>query len=201
MLKNKHLLCDVDECILQWTNGFTKFLHQHHNIIPSRIRDDHSVYKWLEIHPEEAHNLVTEFNSSHQFAALEPFDGAQKILPKLYNEGYTIVAITCCSSDSIIAAMRRENLHKYFGNIFQDIICLDFYDDKKAVLSRYKNAFWIEDNMEWAVAGADLGHKTFLINHKHNESLNDSRIIRVDDWHIIYSMIYEYNFPLLTANV
>lgn len=188
----KLILTDVDEVILQWTKGFTDFLHTHHDIIPDRIRDDHHVYKWLEIHQDHAYDLVMEFNSSHHFAALQPFDGAAKILPKMHREGWKFVAVTSCSSDSIIAQMRRDNLHKFFGDIFTEIHCLDFSDDKGDVLSSYPKTIWVEDAMEWAVRGADLGHSTFLINHKHNETLVDPRIVRVSDWHTLYNIIQSF---------
>ena len=188
---NKLLLTDVDECILQWSTGFIQYLYDYHGFTDIKKRNDHYVSKWLEIHPDEAVTLVTEFNRSHYFAALEPFDSAHIVLPRLYNEGYKIVAITSCSSEGIVAEMRRINLQRYFGNIFSEVHCLDFFDDKGEVLNRYPKTFWVEDSIEWAVRGADLGHTTFLINHLHNESLDDPRIVRVDNWLDIYNMIGE----------
>ena len=191
-MDNKLILTDVDECILQWTEGFTNFICDHKDIKVSKERDDHRVYKWLEIHDDEAYKLVMEFNSSNYFSLLEPFACAQQVLPKLYTEGYRFVAITSCSSDSIISKMRRENLQKYFGNIFKEVHCLDFGDDKGEILLQYPKAIWVEDAMEWAVRGADLGHSTFLISHKHNETLVDPRIVRVNNWHTLYNIIHSF---------
>lgn len=190
---HKLILTDVDESILQWSAGFTKFLYNRHNFENIRPRDDHRVYKWLEIHPQEAMDLILEFNLSDEFGLLEPFDGAETILPKLYDDGYKFVAITSCSSDGIIEKMRRENLMYYFGNIFEKIYCLDFDADKGQILNQYPKSFWVEDSSDWAERGADIGHLTFLINHEHNKRLNDPRIIRVDDWHTIYNTIRSFD--------
>lgn len=193
MLSTKLLLVDVDECLLKWTDGFTKFLKNHHDIIPNRVRDDHEIYKWLEIHPNEALKLITEFNSSEYFSMLEPFDSAQEVLAKLSDEGFRFVAITSCSSDGIIEKMRRENLMYYFGNIFEEVHCLDFDDDKGRILSQYPKTFWVEDAVDWAERGADIGHSTFLIDHEHNKWLDDPRIIRVKDWNTIYKLIHSFS--------
>lgn len=194
MLKNRTILSDVDGVLLHWINGFTNFLHQHHNIIPTRIHENHAIHEWLEVHPDKANELIMEFNSSYHFSMLEPLSSAHSVVPKLYNEGYSIIAITSCSSESTIAALRKKNLQKYFGNIFENVYCLDIHDDKKGILEQYKNAFWIEDTMKWAVTGAELGHKTFLIDHSYNRFSDDPRVSRVKNWHIIYDMIYDFNY-------
>lgn len=190
MINSKLILCDVDECILHWAEGFTKFLKEHHDIIPNRIRDSHQIYKWLEINPDDANKLVVEFNSSDKFAMLKPVDLSQDVLGKLAEEGYRFVAITSCSSDGVIEKMRRENLFYYFGNIFEEVHCLDFDDDKGRILSMYPKSFWIEDSIDGAERGADIGHVTFLIDQEHNSGLKDPRIIRVKNWTDIYNLIH-----------
>lgn len=193
MIKSKLILTDVDEVLLHWTGAFTRFIKEHHDIIPSRVRDDHYIAKWLEIHPDEAFAMVKEFNSSDDFGMLEPFDSAQSVLGKLSDEGFRFVAITSCSSDGIVERLRRQNLVYYFGNIFEEVHCLDFDDDKGRVLSRYPKAIWVEDSMDWAVRGADLGHATFLIDHEHNKSLVHPHIMRVKDWNTIYRHIHLFS--------
>jgi 5'(3')-deoxyribonucleotidase len=183
------ILTDVDEVVLHWTDAFTDWLKTYKNIFPTKYRNDHYISKWLEIHPDDACELVVEFNSSKHFGVLEPYDCASIYLPKLHAEGFKIVAITSCSSHNFVADMRKMNLRKYFGDIFETVHCLDFTGDKGEVLATYPKAFWVEDSDHWAVVGADIGHTTFLVDHLHNKHLNDKRITRVSNWYEIYTKI------------
>ena len=189
----KLILTDVDECILQWTDPFIRFVNEKYNVYPKAGRNSHLIYEWLEVHPDKAYEMVIDFNTSHHFGALEPFNSAAKYIPMLHNEGYRFVAISACSDSDHVAEMRKANIAKYFGNIFEDIFCVGFHQGKKSVLEKFPKSFWVEDAMQWALVGADAGHQTFLIDHEHNKLLIDPRIIRVKDWHTIYNLVRSYN--------
>jgi hypothetical protein len=83
----KLILTDCDEVILHWTDAFTNWLKTEKSIFPTKYRNSHYISTWLDIHPDEACDLVVEFNSSKHFEVLEPYDCATDYLPKLHSEG------------------------------------------------------------------------------------------------------------------
>ena len=48
---------------------------------------------------------------------------------------------------------------------------------------------WVEDKWGNAVAGATIGHKTFLMRHEYNASGDHAKVTKVDNWQQIYYYI------------
>ncbi len=188
--REKMLLVDVDGVLLHWVNGFTKFLLEQHDITVPENQNSHYIHEWLEVHPDAALKLISDFNASHHFSLLEPLNQSDEFLPMFYEEGFRIVAVTSCSSDTKIGEMRRENLHRYFGDIFETIHCLDLHQCKSDILKQYPKGYWVEDIPSWALKGAEAGHLTFLMDHSYNRSFKDSNVIRAKDWYMIYQFVH-----------
>jgi hypothetical protein len=88
--------------------------------------------------------------------------------------------------------LRWINFKNIFGNTaFVDLICLDTGGDKDQALGEYKDSgmWWIEDKASNASLGADLGLKSILINHPHNQYHVDNRLLRVDTWGDICQLV------------
>jgi hypothetical protein len=85
------------------------------------------------------------------------------------------------------------NLEKLFGKTaFEKVICLDTGADKDSALAPYKDSglFWIEDKLENAEVGLNLGLRPVLVEHGFN--MNDSikpGIKKVVNWKEIYEYI------------
>lgn len=188
----KLILSDVDEVLLHWKKDFDTFI-QSKGIVPSKPWTSHELHEWLEIHPDEAQALVGEFNGSKHLAALEPYKYSVECVTKLHKEGWRFVAVTACGDTDFISETRRKNLQHHFGSIFQEIHCVSYQQGKIDILKSYPNTWWIEDNFTWAQAGADLGHKTLLVDQPHNQHHYDDRIRRVQDWREIYEIISAEN--------
>jgi FMN phosphatase YigB (HAD superfamily) len=186
----KYLLTDVDGVLLDWLSSFKEFI----------------VAKGLQTRPGEPHDwklehwirgatqrsitdLVIEFNETPAFGKLKPYGDALTYLKVFCSKGYKIVAITACSSEPQVAKARIDNLNNCFGsNIFTAIHCLDLGCGKADVLDLYPPSIWVEDRWEYAIAGANIGHRTFIIDRPHNQG-TDSRITRVQDWVELYRSI------------
>jgi hypothetical protein len=85
------------------------------------------------------------------------------------------------------------NLEKLFGETaFEELVCLDTGADKDEALAPYKDTglYWIEDKLENAICGQNLGLTPILIEHGFN--MNDELpegMLKVVNWKEIYEHI------------
>ena len=83
------------------------------------------------------------------------------------------------------------NLEKLFGDtVFEEIICLGTGADKDEALAPYRNSecYWVEDKIQNAEVGYNLGLKSILMSHGHNMDYSGS-IPVVKNWAEIYELI------------
>ena len=87
----------------------------------------------------------------------------------------------------------KDDLENIFGKgTFKELICLDTGSHKDEALAEYKgsDAYWIEDKLENAEAGAKVGLKSILLTHSHNENEKlTNGIQRADNWSEIVDII------------
>ena len=110
---------------------------------------------------------------------------------RLHEEhGYVFRCITSMSTDANAKKLRQMNLEKLFGKTaFEELVCLDTGAPKDDALAPYKDSglYWIEDKLENAECGLDLGLKPILVEHGFN--MNDKLrpgITKVTNWKEIY---------------
>jgi FMN phosphatase YigB (HAD superfamily) len=119
----------------------------------------------------EAKKFTKLFNESAAIGFLPPLRDSVYWMRRLNEElGYRFVCITSLSTDKNAQKLRRMNLEKYYGEVFDDVVCLPTGGDKDEALARYKDSglFWIEDKPANSDLGHNLGLKSILIEHGHN---------------------------------
>ena len=179
------ILTDVDGVLLDWFGGFRDFLLWKGIEVENAFEPaDWSMVGYVN-HPN-IQGLIAEFNSSPEFGELMAYADALITLQNLHAQGHEVVAITSCSADPAVHAMRLKNLESEFGFKFKDLICLPLMKSKTAVLSQYTpnpGTIWVEDSLHGAQSGVETGHKTFLINRRYNVGHETNRaVVRVDNW-------------------
>ena len=188
------ILTDCDGVLLNWEAGFITWMAQKgHNKVDA---DEYDVAKAYGLEKTFAKNLVKEFNNSAWMGHLPALRDARSGVAKLIDNGYSFMMVTSLSLDKYAKKARVKNLQNIFGkDVFNasNVVCLDTGADKDEALAKYVESglYWIEDKTENAVLGADMGLKTILINHGHNQTCEDSRITRVANWTEICSLILE----------
>lgn len=179
---------DVDDVALNWIGGFAK----HATKILERpiLMENYKTWDmkaWLGV--EDPLALVRVFNSSHDFGFLEAFPYALDFYPAAAEAGHPIVAITACADDVESHRLRIANLERVFGPIFADVLFVPLGGDKtphlRAAADRYGLGLWLEDNHKNALAGAEVGHRTYMVRRAHNQvqeqTCRDTRLTWVDD--------------------
>ena len=191
MIKDKLILCDCDGVLVDWVYGFTKWMKQHGYEI--QVEGEYDIAKTFGITKAEGKRLVQHFNESAAMGWLPSLRDAVKYVRKLHEEhGYVFHCITSLSLDEYAGKLRKKNLEALFGKtVFEKITCLDTGADKDEALEPYRDTgcFWIEDKVENAELGVELGLETILIEHGHNEDYENENIQKVTYWKEVYEMI------------
>ena len=197
MTQTKRILTDIDGVVLFWFKSFKEFMASRGYFPRPDEALHYDLHKSFDVPAYEMDLLVHEFNNSDKIRSLSPMPDAVEYITKLHKEeGFSFVGITSLSSVSATRLKRIENLTNLFGeDVFEDIICLPIHSSKKDSLVHWQGLaqYWVEDHVRNAIDGFNLGYKTYLVSHDHNEHLETpDGIVRVPyqtAWQEIYEQI------------
>ena len=189
-LNEKVILTDCDGVLVDWLFGFKEFMAERGYV--EQNPTGYSVWKrYGFVNKEKGDSLVQEFNNSAAIAYLTPQYDAVKYVRKLYEEGgYVLRVITSLSLNKYAYKARLQNLHDLFGEeVIDELVCLDTGADKDEALEPYRESdcVWVEDKVQNAVLGDELGLNSFLIDLPHNRHIEYPN--RVSGWEDIYHSI------------
>jgi len=192
-MKDRVILVDADGVLLNWEYAFDIWMDQHGFKKVPGTEFDYSIGKRYGIETDQAKKLIKIFNESAAIGFLPPLRDAMYYVKRLHEEHeYVFHCITSLSLDANAGKLREMNLRKLFGEtVFEKVICLDTGADKDDALAPYKDTgcFWIEDKLENAVCGQNLGLRAILVEHGHNMYAYRENIPKVKNWKEIYSII------------
>jgi len=195
-MSNKLILVDVDGVLLDWKNGFLQFM-----AIEGIVEKDTSkyhVWEWMEtkdkkeIDEEKGRFMIEFFNRSAWMRFLDPLRDVVDIVKALKAKGYEFKAITSMHTDKPAQELRKMNLAEIFGEgTISDITFLPTGADKTEALSKYEGsgAWWIEDKVENAKIGKDLGLTPIIIEHEYNKDQYVHEIPTAKFWSTVYKHI------------
>lgn len=190
MADEKIILTDIDGCLLNWREGFMRFMLNRGYSIHPEFESQYLLTEYYGINHEELHEQVESFNSGRwEFGTLRAEPGALSGINALSELGYRFIAISACSSSKQSFVLRRANLYNIFGDVFDEVHCLDLKDGKKSHLAYHEPTFWIEDKMSACLEGVDAGHKCILIDQTWNKDQHDDRVERCQDWDAIVAYV------------
>lgn len=189
-MKNRLILSDVDGVCLQWENAFHEWMTDRG--YSKVVQGTYNLSMAYNIHQDNKHDVVSEFNNSSRMLGLSPFRDAKSGIAKLNEHGYKFRFITSLSDDRYSKKARQINLEETFGNdVIDDLVCLKTAGDKDQALEPYRNTnmWWIEDLPKNCEAGLKVGLRPILITHDHNRDYHNPDVIRVDTWKEICDLI------------
>lgn len=184
---SKILLTDVDEVLFDWSTPFEEWVRQtypEYRDVERPLRDHWDVEDWLGCELAESREMIRIFNGTSEiWSNFKPLPGVVDNVHLLHEQGFHFAAITACARDVDTWEGRWKNINDVFGyGVFDTLHCVGLAEPKAGYLARYRPTYWVEDKMKHAVDGANAGHKSFLVNYKHNQKYHDERITRVDHW-------------------
>ena len=180
----KIILTDIDGVCLDWSDLFDKYLQKYY---PNKSIEDPTEYESYK----DLKDIMKEFNNSAWVGFMDPLRDAKYVLNKLSSEGWEVHGCTAMGHDPYAIALRKQNLEMHFPNVFKRLDTVGFDVPKADWLAQYRGhkCVWVEDKWGNAIAGATIGHKTFLMRHEYNASSDHSKVTKVDNWQQIYYYI------------
>lgn len=192
-MKDSVILVDCDGVLCNWEYAFDVWMDTHGFTRVPGTEFDYSMAKRYGIDKDQTKKLVKIFNESAAIGFLPPLRDAMYYVKRLHEEhGYVFHCITSLSLDPSAGKLREMNLRKLFGDTaFEKVVCLDTGADKDDALKAYKSTgcWWIEDKVENALAGHNLGLRSILMEHGHNMYEFHPDIPKAKNWKEIYSII------------
>ena len=196
---DKIILTDCDGVILNWEFAFCTWMEQHGYVQVVNGNHYYDIGDRFGITKEKAKAKVKIFNESAAIGFLPALRDAMYYVKRLHEEhGYEFHCITSLSLDPSAKKLRQMNLEKMFGpTAFTRLVCLDTGADKEEFLDEaYADTglYWIEDKMENAIAGLNVGLTPILIEHGFN--MNESIPVgmkKCKNWKEIYENIVGNN--------
>lgn len=170
--QKRTILTDCDGVLCNWEYAFCTWMEQHGY---TQIENGNHYYNLSDrfaITKQEANEKVKIFNESAAIGFLPALRDAVFYVKRLHEEhGYEFHCITSLSLDPSAYKLRKMNLEKLFGpSVFTRLVCLDTGADKEEALREYEDSdlYWIEDKMENAFVGLQMGLRSILVEHGFN---------------------------------
>lgn len=192
----RRILSDVDGVILEWNEGFDKFMLEHgFHRVPGTDGEYNLAIRFGE-EPAVINRMTKQWCESEHIEFLEALADSQKYISILSKHGFRFTAITSISDKPSASIARRKNLKMLFGDVFDDVICLKTGSCKRIALSEWEGSglFWIEDHFLNAEVGYELGLKPILVNTPYNEHFRTDLFPRVSEhtpWKEITEMVFK----------
>ena len=191
-MQDRIILTDCDGVLLDWEPKFTEWMNARGYQQRPNANDYYRIQdRFEDVTSGDAKKFTRLFNESAAIGFLHPLRDAVPWVRKLNQEhGYRFVCITSQSLDQDAQCLRRQNLERYFGNVFDRVWCLDTGSDKHEALEHYRDTalWWIEDKPENADLGHDMGLRSILLEHGHNVD-HECPYPRVQNWREIYDLV------------
>ena len=191
-MKNKIILTDADGVLLDWEYAFNVWMEQHGFTLQEPLK--YNIGKRYGIDMEQGKKLIKVFNESAAIGFLPALRDAMYYVKRLHEEhGYVFHCITSLSKDENAQELRKMNLRKLFGNTaFDRFVFLDTGADKDEALAEYKGSgyIWIEDKVDNALVGANLGLRSYLMEHGHNMDHKNTKYRSLKNWKEIYELVH-----------
>jgi hypothetical protein len=188
---DKVILTDCDGVLLNWEYAFTVWMERHGYVVDGNNPDAYDVGDRYGLLNSKKKELVKFFNESSAIGFLPPLRDAMYYVDLLHRKhGYVFHMITSLSLDPFAQDLRIKNTKKLFGETaFERFIFADTGADKDEVLEPYRNTghLWIEDKIENAELGIELGLESILIEHGHN--MHYDKIPLMQTWKDLYDYI------------
>jgi FMN phosphatase YigB (HAD superfamily) len=191
-MNDRIILTDCDGVLLDWEWAFNIWMTERGYVQRPNAKDYYKIHDQFEdLSWPEAKKFTRLFNESAAIGFLPALRDSVYWVRRLNEEfGYRFICITSLSTDKNAQKLRRMNLEKIYGNMFDDIVCLETGSDKHEALAKFKDSgmYWIEDKPENSDLGHEYGLRSILLEHGHNMN-HECPYPIVKNWREIFNLI------------
>jgi len=186
----KTMIVDADGVLFNWEYAFNLYMEEHGFETVPEAKLIYNIGFRYDIPEKQGKTMIKHFNESAMIGFLPPLRDAVEYVTKLAEEGWKFICVTSLSTNKYAQKLRRKNIDKLFGEgVFEEVICLATGADKDKVLQQFEgsNMWFVEDKVENAQHGADVGLRPLVMEHGYN--MNDDTFRRVKNWKEIYEIV------------
>jgi FMN phosphatase YigB (HAD superfamily) len=191
-MNDRIILTDCDGVLLDWEWAFNIWMTERGYVQRPNAKDYYKIHDQFEdLSWPEAKKFTRLFNESAAIGFLPALRDSVYWVRRLNEEfGYRFICITSLSTDKNAQKLRRMNLEKIYGNMFDDIVCLETGSDKHEALAKFRDSgmYWIEDKPENSDLGHEYGLRSILLEHGHNMN-HECPYPIVKNWREIFNLI------------
>ena len=139
---------------------------------------------------EETGKIIKEFNNTAWIGFLKPWKDPVEVLTELRNMGWKIFGCTSHGHRQICKCIEKTKHPTPTPDVFTQLDIILYGAQRKMVIQwRGSGAVWVEDKWTNAIAGADMGIKTFLMKQSYNPKHDYEGVEKVDNWRQIYNKV------------
>ena len=189
-MMKKTILVDADGVIFNWEYAFNLFMEEHGFEMVDNAKLIYNIGVRYDIPEKQGKTMIKHFNESAMIGFLPPLRDAQEYITRLADEGWKFICVTSLSTNKYAQKLRTKNIKKMFGeDTFTDFIYLGTGADKDKVLQQFEgsNMWWVEDKVENALHGKEVGLRPLVMEHGYN--MDDDRVRRVKNWEEVYEIV------------
>lgn len=202
MQKQKAIVVDCDEVLLDHLGGLREYVKTKHGIITTTDYPvEYGLEKWLNMNQEEVMAILKEFNEqSAEFGMLEKIPSADLVtaLRFTYQDAHMVV-LTKSGTGGHGEVLRRCNIHHCFPNVFDEVIIVEMNESKHDALvelqKKYDVRCLVDDYIINIDTAIELGIHGIMLSRPHNQEYKDST-----DFHftgtwagVLHNIILEMN--------
>ena len=187
----KKIVTDCDGVLLDWAFAFDVWMREQGYFRLPNTDHFFEQSKRYGISEKEALEQVHMFNQTGALGFIPAFKDSVEIVTKLAREGWRFDVITMIGKDKYSHRLREINLRHLFGDVFDNIHCSgDFTKPKKDILEELysgQNYIWIEDRVDYAKDGDEVGLTTYMMDWPYNRDYEGRR---VNNWSELYDRAF-----------
>lgn len=195
---SKLAIIDIDNCLLDWSAGFSQWMQKEgHEITPADSYDLMAHYPSVTC-PKELKKQVLRFNSSRAFARLELMPSTLEFITDLQQEGWELMALSCfvppyeeISGNPISPVSskvyRYDNLQLRCDGLFSKFVFRELGATKADIFidsaMAYDHVLMIDDAPKYINEGIKVADKfdnftVYIYNQPYNQEISPE-IVRV----------------------
>ena len=189
-MMKKTMVVDADGVIFNWEYAFNLFMEEHGFEQIDNAKLIYNIGVRYDISEKQGTTMIKHFNESAMIGFLPPLRDAQEYITRLADEGWKFICVTSLSTNKYAQKLRTKNIKKLFGeDTFEEFVYLGTGADKDKVLQKFEgsNMWWVEDKVENALHGQQVGLRPLVMEHGYN--MDDNRVRRVKNWKEIYEIV------------
>lgn len=147
MKKDKRVVLDCDDVLLNWSAGFKHFIESqtpHRQAIHEGTV--FSIGSQYGMSVADGLEWVERFNAHGKFGELEPTPGAKQAVQWLLADDFDIYIITACGDSPANKTLRHRNLDYVFGpHAFKEVVFVPGGHSKVEYLKGFDKCLFVDD--------------------------------------------------------